>query len=142
MNGWVFALAIGGALLFWVIVKWLFISPAENKFDELVRECMGKQAVKRHGTVTVADGMPALTIPYKTVNIDLAFISNDNELYREYTYARFRTEHFSDKEFSMLLNSKDFFLKPLAIGTRIEMMRVFAKSMSSQATTLLSLIGS
>jgi hypothetical protein len=118
MNGWVLALVIG--LLVWLIVKWLLIRPAETKFNELARECLDKQARKHHGTLTVTNGMPALKIPYKTTTIDLAFIRNDDELFREYTYARFRTEHFSGKKFSMQVNSKEFFLKPLAIGTRVE----------------------
>jgi|SRR4030095_15935064 hypothetical protein len=120
MNGWVLALVI--LLVLWLIVKWLFISPAENKFNEWARECMDKQALKHHGTVTVANGMPALKIPYKSTTIDLVFIRNDEDLFREYTYARFRTEHFSDKKFSMHVNSKDFLLKPLAIGTRVEIL--------------------
>jgi hypothetical protein len=118
MYNWVFALVI--ALLLWVIVKWLFIRPAENKFDKLARECMDRQALKRHGTLTVAERMPALTIPYKTTTIDLGYITNNDDLSREFTYARFRTEHFPDKKFSMYVNSKDFFVKPLAIGTRVE----------------------
>ena len=120
MNGWVLALVI--ALLLWLIVKWLFNSPAENKFNELARECLKKQALKHHGTETAANGMPALKIPYKSVTIDVAFIRSDDELFREYTYTRFRTEHFSDKKFSMQVNSKDLFLKPLAIGTRVELL--------------------
>jgi hypothetical protein len=120
MNGWVLAFVIG--LLLWLIVKWLFIGPAENKFNELARECLDKQALKHHGTLTVTNGMPALRIPHRTTTIDVAFIRNDDELFREYTYARFRTEHFSDNKFSMQVNSKDFFLKPLAIGTRVELL--------------------
>ena len=119
MNGWILALVIG--LLLWLIVKWLLIRPAENKFNELARECLDKQALKHHGTLTVTNGMPALRIPYRTTTIDVAFIRNDDELFREYTYARFRTEHFPDKKFSMYVNSKDFLNKPLAIGTRVEL---------------------
>jgi hypothetical protein len=109
-------------VILWMIFKRLFISPAERKFEELARECMGRQAAKRHGALTVSNGMPGLTIPYKTATINLAFISNNNELYRECTYAQFRTAHFPDKKFKLLLNSKDFFLKPLAVGTRIEIL--------------------
>ena len=119
MYFWVLAFVI--ALALWLVVKWLFINPEENKFNELARVYFDKQAEKHQGTVTVADGIPALTIPYKTVTIDLAFISNDNDLTQEFTYARFRTEHFSDKKFSMFVNSKDV-PKPLVIGTRVELL--------------------
>jgi len=120
MYFWVLAFVI--ALALWLVVKWLFITPAENKFNELARVYFDKQADKRHGTVTVADGIPALTIPYKTDTIELAFISNDNDLTQEFTYARFRTERFPDKKFSMFVNSKDWVLKPLVIGTRVELL--------------------
>ena len=117
---WVLALV--SALALWLVVKWLFINPAENKFNEVALVYFDKQLEKRHGTLTVTDGVPALAIPYKTATIDLAFISNDNDLTQEFTYARFRTEHFSDKKFTMFVNSKDLFLKPLVIGTRVELL--------------------
>ena len=116
---WVFALVI--IVLLWLVVKWLFIRPAEAEFKKVARETMEKQALKRQGRLTVAQRMPALSIPYKTTTIDLGYISNDDDLSQEYTYARFRTENFPDKKFSMYVNSKDFFTKPLAIGTRVEL---------------------
>ncbi len=120
MYFWILVFVI--VLVLWLVVKWLFITPAERKFNELARTYFDKQAEKHHGTVTLAGGVPALTIPYKTGTIDLAFISNDNDLTQEFTYARFRTEHFSDKKFSMFVNSNDLFLKPLVIGTRVELL--------------------
>ena len=119
MHSWVFAVVFG--VILGLLVKWLFIKPTEDKFDKLARECMDKQALKRHGTLTVAERMPALLIPHKTTTIELGYISNNVDLSREFTYARFRTEHFPDKKFSMYLNSKDFLNKPLAIGTRVEL---------------------
>ena len=116
---WVFVLVI--IVLLWLVVKWLFISPAEAEFKKVAREVMEKQALKRQGRLTVAQRMPALTIPYKTTTIDLGYISNDDDLSQEYTYARFRTENSPDKKFSMYVNSKDFFTKPLVIGTRVEL---------------------
>ena len=116
---WFFVLVI--IVLLWLVVKWLFISPAEAEFKKVAREVMEKQALKRQGRLTVAQRMPALTIPYKTTTIDLGYISNDDDLSQEYTYARFRTENFPDKKFSMYVNSKDFFTKPLVIGTRVEL---------------------
>jgi hypothetical protein len=65
--------------------------------------------------------MPVLRIPHKTATIELGYISNSVDLSREFTYARFRTEHFPDKTFSMYVNSKDFLNKPIAIGTRVEL---------------------
>jgi len=116
---WVFVLVI--IVLLWLVVKWLFISPAEAEFKKVAREVVEKQALKRQGRLTVAQRMPALTIPYKTTTIDLGYISNDDDLSQEYTYARFRTENSPDKKFSMYVNSKDFFTKPLVIGTRVEL---------------------
>jgi hypothetical protein len=119
MYPWVFALVI--IVVLWLIVKWLFIRPAEAEFNRLASEAMEKQALKRQGRLTIAQRMPALNIPYKTTTIDLGYISNDDDLSQECTYARFRTENFPDKKFSMYVNSKDFFTKPLAIGTRVEL---------------------
>src|SRR6185503_18522349 len=116
---WVFVLVI--IVLLWLVVKWLFIRPAEAEFKKVAREVVEKQALKRQGRLTVAQRMPALTIPYKTTTIDLGYISNDDDLSQEYTYARFRTENSPDKKFSMYVNSKDFFTKPLVIGTRVEL---------------------
>jgi hypothetical protein len=120
MSFWILALSV--ALLLWLVVKWFFINPAEHKFNEIARVYFDKQAEKRHGTVTVTNGTPALTIPYKTATINLAFISNDDDLTQEFTYARFRTEKFCDKKFTMFVNSKDLLLKPLVIGTRVELL--------------------
>src|SRR6185437_9621890 len=119
MYPWVFALVI--IVLLWLVVNWLFIRPAAAEFNKLAREAMERQALKRHGGLTIAQRMPALSIPCKTTTIDLGYISNNDDLSQEYTYARFRTEHFPDKKFSMHVNSKDFFTKPLAIGTRVEL---------------------
>jgi hypothetical protein len=41
-------------------------------------------------------------------------------IYKEYTYARFQTELFNDKEFLIAVNSKELLLKPLVFGTRVE----------------------
>ena len=71
MDGWIWLWATGGGDVLWLVVKWLFISPTENKFNELAGVYLDKQAQKRHGTVTMVDGMPALTIPYKTATIVL-----------------------------------------------------------------------
>jgi hypothetical protein len=76
-------------------------------------------ARKRNGTVKISRGCPTLTVPYKSVNIELSLVEDNNELYREYTYARFRTEVFTDKEFRIVLNSKGLFLKPVVVGTRL-----------------------
>lgn len=90
MYPWVFAVVI--LVLVWVMVKWHFIRPAETKFDQLARECLDRQALKRHGTLTVAQRMPALRIPYKNTAIELGYITNTDDLTREYTYSRFRTD--------------------------------------------------
>jgi hypothetical protein len=82
---------------------------------------MDRQALKRHGTLAVAQRMPALSIPHKDTTIELGYITNTDDLTREYTYSRFRTEAFPDKKFSMYVNSKDLLLKPLAIGNRVEL---------------------
>jgi len=119
MYPWVFVLVLG--VILGIIVRWLFIRPAEIEFKKVAREAMEKQALKRQGKLTVAQRMPALIIPYKKATIDLGYISNEADSSWEYTYARFRTDNFPNKKFSVYANSKDFFTKPLAIGTRVEL---------------------
>src|SRR5437763_3034932 len=122
MEGWVFILGIGGTCLLCLIIKWLYFDPAERSYKARVRKCMDGQARKRHGAVKVTHGRPTLTIPYKDVNIDLSLVENNDEIYREYTYARFRTEFFDDKDFKIILDSKDLLLKPLVVGTRLKVL--------------------
>jgi hypothetical protein len=119
MNGWIFALVIGGVCLLW-LVKWLYSDPAEREHQAWLRECMDKQARERGGAVKVVRGSPALTVPYKTVNIELRLVESYEDILREHTYARFRTEVFHDKQFQITLNTKELILKPLVTGTRLE----------------------
>jgi len=112
-------LSIVGGVLLWLIIKWLFISPSERKFDAFVTECFSKQALKRNGTVT-HDRQARLKVPYKTATIELSFLSDDDELYREHTYARFQTDLFTDKKFWVLQKEDSLLLRPLLVGTKIE----------------------
>src|SRR6266536_3086375 len=119
MDGWGFGLGIVGICLLWFIVKWLYFDPARREYRMWVRECLSRQAQKRNGTVNVTHGWPVLTIPYKSVNIELSLRENNDESALEYTYARFRTEVFNDKNFKAILDSKDLFQKPMIFGTRL-----------------------
>jgi len=119
MDGWGFGLGIVGICLLWFIVKWLYFDPARREYRMWVRECLSRQAQKPNGTVNVTHGWPVLTIPYKTVNIELSLRENNDESALEYTYARFRTEVFNDKNFKAILDSKDLFQKPMIFGTRL-----------------------
>ena len=120
MDGWFWVLTVVGGVIVGLLVRRLFMTPAAREFEELSRTCMQKQAMKRNGKVKGTRGAPNLTIPLKTVDLDLAFMRNDNDLLREHTYARFKTEHFLDKKIKIQANSADFLLKPLVIGTRVE----------------------
>ncbi len=114
-----FGLGVVGICLLWFIVKWLYFDPARREYRMWVRECLSRQAQKRNGTVNVTHGWPVLTIPCKTVNIELSLRENNDESALEYTYARFRTEVFNDKNFKAILDSKDLFQKPMIFGTRL-----------------------
>ena len=120
MNGWILVLGIAGVCLLWLIIRWLYIDPAHREHESQVRKCFDEQARKRNGNVEVRQGRTTLTVPHKTVNIELALVEDKNEPSLESTYARFRTEAFADKKFRILFNSKDVWQKPLVFGTRLQ----------------------
>jgi len=120
MNSWTLILGIGGIVLVWLIAKWLYFDPVERDFEDFTRECLDRQAKKRNGTIAVSRGRPVLTVPNHTTNIELAVIRHDDDPSREYSYARFRTAAFADKNITIMLNSKELLLKPLVIGSRVD----------------------
>lgn len=113
-------LVIGAGLLLWLIIKWLFLNPAERSDKARLDESFEKQARKRNGKLVLNQRTPASRIPHKTAEIELSFRENDVELFNEYTYARFRIDGLSDKELKVLHLDKDFFSKPIALGARLE----------------------
>jgi hypothetical protein len=120
MNGSILVLGIVGVCVIWFILKLLYFDKVDREQDVAIRKALDSQAQKHHGTVAISKGRPTLTIPHKGVEIELSCISNNVELYNEYTYARFQTDSFTEKDFLIALNSKELLLKPVVIGTRIE----------------------
>jgi hypothetical protein len=120
MNSWVFVIGAAGVIVLWFIFKRLYLDPAEREQSISVEESMERQAQKRNGRVHLSGGQPTLTLPHRNVNIDLSLITNDDEMWRECSFATFRVDHFNDKHFLLALNSKDIFLKPFVVGTRVE----------------------
>lgn len=113
-------LVIGAGLLLWLIIKWLFLNPAERSDKARLDESFEKQVRKRNGKVVLDQRTPALIIPHKTLAIELSFREDNVDLFNEYTYARFRIEGLSDKELKVLHLDKNFLSKPITLGARLE----------------------
>ena len=113
-------LVIGAGLLLWLIIKWLFLNPAERSDKARLDESFKKLARKRNGKVALDQKTPALIIPHKTLEIELSFREDNVDLFNEYTYARFRIDGLFDKELKVLHLDKDFLAKPIALGARLE----------------------
>jgi hypothetical protein len=111
---------IGAALLLWLIIKWLFLNPAERSDKARLDKSFEKQARKRNGKVVLDRRTPALRVPHKTLEIELSFREDNVDLFNEYTYARFRIEGLPDKELKVLHLDKDFLSKPIVLGDRLE----------------------
>jgi hypothetical protein len=113
-------LVIGAGLLLWLIIKWLFLNPAERADKARLDESFKKQARKRNGKVVLDRRTPALRIPHKTLEIELSFREDNVDLFNEYTYARFRIEGLPDKGLKILHLDKNFLAKPIALGARLD----------------------
>lgn len=121
MNVWTLVIGIAGILVIWFIAKRFYFDPAEREQNAAVKEAMTKQAQKRGGRVELSGRQPMLHVPTEHGDIQLSLLTSADETFREHTYARFKSEHFADKDFAILLRSDDFLLKPLSIGTRVDL---------------------
>jgi len=121
MNVWTLVIGVAVILVIWFIAKRFYFDPAERQQDAAVKEAMTKQAQKRDGRVELSGRQPMLHVPTKHGDIQLSFLISTDETFREHTYARFKLEQFAGKDFAALLRSDNLLLKPLPIGTRVDL---------------------
>jgi hypothetical protein len=121
MNVWTLVIGVAVILIIWFIAKRFYFDPAEREQDAAVKEAMEKQAQKRDGKVELNGRQPVLHVPTKHGDIQLSLLTSTDETFREHTYARFKLEQFADKNFAALLRSDNLLLKPLPIGTRVNL---------------------
>jgi len=122
MENWIlFLIFVGGGCLIGLIFRWLNIAPLDRENESGVKECLDKQARKRSGIVKASSRWSVLTIPYKSINIEVSVNEGMENPLEDYTYATFRTKVFTDKKFGIYY-WKEFFLRPLGIGTRLEIL--------------------
>lgn len=120
MDGWAIALVIGGACIVGLIMRRLYFDPVDQENEKGVKRCLGEQARKRNGAIKAFSRMPVLTIPYKGVSIEVSVNESSDDAAREYTYATFRDDMFTDKKFGIYY-WKEFILRPaVVIGSRLE----------------------
>jgi hypothetical protein len=112
-------IGVVAVVIAWLIFRRIFLTPAEREFEELRRQGLAEAAKRRNGKVTGYSAQRKLTITHESTPVELSFVERIEEPSSDYTYARFQTDSFTDKKFNVVLNSNDFFKKPLVIGTRI-----------------------
>ena len=86
-----------------------------------IRASMEKQAQKRNGRVELIGRQPMLYVPTKHGDIQLSLLITSDETYREHTYARLKLEQFIEKHLVIIIRSDNLLLKPVPIGTRVEL---------------------
>ncbi len=105
---------IGVILIGWMIQKLIF-GPADREFEKSVERVLEVQARKHNVSVNVSGRRAFLTIPHKEINIEVSSAGiaggGDGGGF-DYFYARFRSNVFTDKDFSLIVKS-DGLLKPL-----------------------------
>ena len=121
MSVWTLVIGVAVILVIWFIAKRFYFDPAEREQSAAVKEAMTKQAQKRDGRVELGGRQPVLHMSTKHGDIQLSLLTSTDETFREHTYARFRLEQFADKDFAVLLRSDNLLLKPLPIGTRVDL---------------------
>ena len=121
MSVWTLVIGVAVILVIWFTAKRFYFDPAEREQNAAVKEAMTKQAQKRDGRVELIGRQPKLHVPTKHGDIQLSFLTSTDETFREHTYARFKLEQFANKDFAVLLRSDDLLLKPLPIGTRVDL---------------------
>src|SRR4030095_6211024 len=121
MNVWTLVIGVAVILVIWFIAKRFYFDPAEREQNAAVKAAMTKQAQKRDGRVELGGRQPMLHVPTKHGDIQLSLLTSTDETFKEHTYARFKQEQFADKGFAVLLRSDSLLLKPLPIGTRVDL---------------------
>jgi hypothetical protein len=121
MSAWTLIIGVAVVLVVWFVAKHFYFDPAERDQNAAIRESMEQQAQKRNGRVELSSRQPILYVPTKHGDIQLSVLITNDETYREHTYARFKLEHVAEKHFVVLLKSDNLLLKPLPIGTRVEL---------------------
>ena len=121
MSVWTLVIGVAVILVIWFIAKRFYFDPAEREENAGLKEAMMKQAQKRDGRVELDGGQPMLHVPTKHGAIQLSLLTSPDETFREHTYARFKVEQFAKKDFAVLLRSDSLLLKPLPIGTRVDL---------------------
>ncbi len=95
---------IGVILIGWMIQRLVFV-PAEREAEKWVERLLEEQARKRNGSVNVSRRRASLTVPYKEINIEVSSAGmtggGDGGDF-DYFYARFRSNVFTDKDFSLI----------------------------------------
>jgi hypothetical protein len=120
MAGWFIALAIVVIVLLGWWIQDRINGPMEREFEQWTERCLEKQALKRGGSVKVSGRRAVLTVPYKGTNIEISNAALPGGEGDQYSYARFRTKSFADKDFRIIVNSDDFWLKPRLVASRLE----------------------
>ena len=118
MDVWLYVVITGCiSILAWAI-KLLFFGAAEVEHDEAVAGCLGRQALKRGGTVSGR----VLSVPHQNVVIQASYIRGSEEHPSEsHTYASFRTEAGAGQKFGIYY-WKELILRPaLLAGSRLEL---------------------
>src|SRR5436190_4939834 len=120
MDAWLIAVVIVLVILlgWWIIGR--INGPAEREFEDWVKTCLKKQAVKHGGSVDVTGRTAVLTTPYKETSIEVSKAPVPGHEDSEYIYARFRSPLFADKSFKILVDSDDVLLKPRLLSDRVD----------------------
>ena len=115
---------IAAVIVLVVLLGWWIMGringPAEREFEDWVKACLEKQAVKRGGSVDISGRTAVLTTPYKEISIEVSKALVPGHEDNEYIYARFRSPLFPNKSFKILVDSDDVLLKPRLLTNRVE----------------------
>ena len=119
MDAWLIAPAIVVIVLlgWWIMGR--INGPAEGEFEDWVKTCLKKQAIKRGGNVDLSGRTAVLTTPYKDISIEVSKELVPGHEENEYIYARFKSPVFSAKSFKVLVDSDDWLLKPRFLSNRV-----------------------
>ena len=120
MDGWLIALSIVVIVVLGWWVQKRFEGPAKSEFEDWVKMCLEKQALKRGGSVNVSGRTAVLKTPYKNISIEVSKALVPGHDDNEYIYARFRSPLFTDKSFKLMVDSDDVWLKPRFVTNRVE----------------------
>ena len=119
MDAWLIAPVIVVIVLlgWWIMGR--INGPAEREFEDWVKTCLEKQAIKRGGSVDLSGQTAVLTTPYKDISIEVSKELVPGHEENEYIYARFKSPQFSDKSFNVMVDSDDWLLKPRFLSNRV-----------------------